>query len=161
MAEARQTVENLPRRLVAPITHYNNNPRQLANLRRNGRVKGSRNRLHDEIGEAARQYGPEALACIVTVMRKAMNNREGIDAPVVIRCAELLLARGYGNPPTAVALTGADGGPIDFRSMDDDRLDQFIERLETHAAIEGEVVGVGQGGDGQAAEDAVRPPATD
>ena len=157
-AQERQSVV-LPPRIVAPMTHYSHNPRQLAGLNRGGRAKGSRNRIYDEIGQAARQYGPEALACIVTVMRAAMKARDGIDAPVVLRCADLLLCRGYGTPPASVALTGADGGPVSFRSFDDDQLDQFIERLESTVLIEGEVVAPSEGGSGTASEDALRPPA--
>lgn len=119
------------------------NPRSLANLNRSGRGKGTRQRVHAEIAHFARQYGPECIANLVHLMRT-----HGDDPDVVIRCADILLTRGYGRPPTAVAISGPDGGPIDFRSLDDDRLDQFIERLEAATAIEGEVVGMGEGGEG-------------
>jgi hypothetical protein len=153
-------IVGLPERIIAPMTRYSQNRRGLANLQRNGRAKGAKNRLTEQISGIARQYGPEALACIVTVMRKAMSHPDGIDANVVIRCADLLLTRGYGTPPASMALTGADGGPIDFRSFDDDRLDQFITRLETAATIEGEVVSSSEGREGAPTADALRPPAT-
>lgn len=137
--QPRQTVV-LPARIVAPLTALNRNPRQLAGLNRTGRAKGSRNRIHDEISTIARQYGPECIAGLVTIMRKAFMAPE-IDADVVIRCTEILLNRGYGRPPQALSLSGPDGGPIDFRNLDDDRLDQFIARLEANSTIEGEVVG--------------------
>ena len=123
---------------------------QNANLNRAGRPKGRYNKVHDDIASFARQYGPECIANLVHIMRTNPDNPD-----VVIRCCDLLLMRGYGRAPAAISLSGPNGGPIDFRSLDDDGLDQFIARLEAFVAIEGEVVDMGEDGEGAAAEDSV------
>lgn len=107
----------------------------LANLNRGGRPKGSSNKVHAEIAMFARQYGPECIANLVTIMRGAMQ-ADVIDADVVIRCSDLLLQRGYGRPATAVNIGGPDGEPLDFRGLSDDRLADLLLRLD--AFIEGE-----------------------
>ena len=62
-----------------------------------GRKAGTPNRVTWEMRDAARQYGPQALATLVGLMRSSRSEK------VRVACADLLLDRGYGRVPQAVA----------------------------------------------------------
>ncbi len=69
-----------------------------------GRPRGSVNKVTAEVRGLAQQYGAEAVALLVTLMRTSGRDE------VRVRAAEALLARGYGKPTQAI--TGDGGGPI-------------------------------------------------
>ena len=60
---------------------------------------GGRKKLPEELKEAFRAAAPEALS----VLTKILKNEEARDADR-IRCAEIILDRGYGKPVQAVDL---------------------------------------------------------
>lgn len=55
---------------------------------------------HKQMVALARQYTPEAISAIIAIMR---NPKSG--ALVIAKCAELLLAYGWGRPPQSVAVS--------------------------------------------------------
>lgn len=70
---------------------------------------GGRKRLPEDLKEAFRAAAPDALA----VLKRILLNEEAKDADR-IRCAEIILDRGYGKPVQAVDLdtTQADVGVV-------------------------------------------------
>ena len=58
--------------------------------------------------------------------------------PEWVRCSELLAAYGYGKPSQSVALTGADGGPIEIDRRVTELSDAALDRLIAASAAEGE-----------------------
>ena len=71
-----------------------------------GNRNGGRRRLPEELKAAFREAAPEALETLVTIMRD--DTARHADR---IRCAEIILDRGYGKPAQAIEIdTGEDAG---------------------------------------------------
>jgi hypothetical protein len=74
----------------------------------------------------ARVEGPEAIRKLTAIMKN-----EAATHMAQIAAASQLLDRGWGRPPQAVELTGAEGGPIQI--MEVDPLDVIRSRLASIA----------------------------
>lgn len=74
-----------------------------------GNKSGGRKKLPEDLKEAFRAAAPDALA----VLKRILLNEEAKDADR-IRCAEIILDRGYGKPVQAVDLdtTQAEVGVV-------------------------------------------------
>ena len=81
-----------------------------------GRRKGSVARATREqkgtLGELARQYTATAMATLAHVAANGESESARVAASIAI------LDRGFGKPPQAVELTGADGGPIEVTRIE-------------------------------------------
>jgi hypothetical protein len=65
----------------------------------------------------AREYGPEALAKLVQLMRGVVTvGRKRVIVPVHTQgwAAAEIIDRGWGRAPQGLEVTGANGGPIEF-----------------------------------------------
>lgn len=67
-----------------------------------------------ELAELARDYTEEALERLAFWMRSDHSSA----SPT---CAAILLERGHGKPTQRVEATGANGGPMQFENVADDR----------------------------------------
>lgn len=74
--------------------------------RRGGRQKGTPNRITADIKALAQEYGPEAIATIVGIMRNSENDTARLAA------SKEIVDRGYGKAMQGVELTGKDGAPV-------------------------------------------------
>jgi hypothetical protein len=101
-------------------------------VRYGGRQKGTPNKRTPEMVLLARQYGPEVLAKFINLLRKSD------DEDIVLRAGQEILNRGFGRPPTAVALTGPQGEPLDFTRLDDGQLQRLLAHLEQFVLGTGE-----------------------
>lgn len=75
------------------------------------RPKGSLNKATEEVREAARAYGPEALKILWQIAKKGKTEAARVSA------AKELLDRAYGRSPQALELGGAGGGPVTVRHI--------------------------------------------
>lgn len=78
-----------------------------------GRKKGVPNKATADIKALAQQHGPEAIATLVKIM-----SAEEQPAAARVSAVKELLERGYGKVSQPTEITGADGGPIETRSID-------------------------------------------
>ena len=122
-----------------------------------GRRPGTPNKVTAEIRDVARQYGPQAIATLVGLMRSSRSEK------VRMAAAELLLDRGYGRVAQAVAgpLVNVNVGlpPSGARPLSPEEAYRYVvggtlpreeeldlvEQLQDHArrpAIEGEAAEV-------------------
>jgi hypothetical protein len=90
-----------------------------------GRKRGVPNKVTLELGEAAREYTPQALKTLVNVCQKGQSE----SARVAAACA--LLDRGYGRPKQALEHAGKDGSAIQLGVQA--RVDQFLEKIDAIA----------------------------
>ncbi len=84
-----------------------------------GRKLGVPNKVTLELGEAAREYTPQALKTLVHVCEKGQSE----SARVAAACA--ILDRGFGKPKQALEHAGANGGAIEVKGQ----VDEFLEKL--------------------------------
>ncbi|GBH27933.1 hypothetical protein [Burkholderia vietnamiensis] len=102
-----------------------------------GRTKGTPNRATGELKALASQYGPEAIAALVTLMRHTDNDTTRLAA------ARELLDRGYGRPAQYNELSGPDGAalfpenPINVRALSDEELTQIIRQGQAERTAAG------------------------
>jgi hypothetical protein len=109
-------------------------------MRYGGRSKGTPNKINADFAAACRQYGFEALAAVVRLMRSTE------DGNTILQCAEWLTNRGFGRPFQAVGITGGQGEPLDYAKLNDGQLQLLIARLEhAIAASSGEMATVIEG----------------
>jgi hypothetical protein len=108
---------------IVPLPQYRGR-RPHKGERWGGRQKGTPNKRGTEIAEIARQFTTEAMATVVTLMR----NSE--DEDIILRCADLIMNRGWGRAPQSVRLGGPQGEPLDLARLDDASLERLLIRLE-------------------------------
>ncbi len=93
-----------------------------------GRPKGETN-----VRALAQAHGEEAINRLVELMREKSNDR------VSALAAQALLDRGFGRPVQSTELTGKDGGPLDFRSLTREELNEkilgFLAKPELMASL--------------------------
>lgn len=80
--------------------------------RRGGRQKGTPNRITADIKALAQEYGPEAIATIVGIMRNSENDTARLAA------SKEIVDRGYGKAVQGVELTGKDGEAVEFKQIE-------------------------------------------
>lgn len=90
-----------------------------------GRPKGARDKATVEAGatiaELARVHSGTALKTLAKIAK------EGESESARVSAANALLDRGYGRPPQA--LTGAGGGPIEYRNLSDEEIEARLDAL--------------------------------
>ncbi len=94
-----------------------------------GRVKGVPNKATTEIRALAQQYGENAILKLAGMMNRCKDN------DIVVRCAQILLDRGYGRPAQAIHHADHEGGPLRLHDMGIEELKALATRLEHTLAL--------------------------
>lgn len=89
-----------------------------------GRTKGTPNRVTADIKALAQTYGPDAIDTLAEIMRN-----EAAPEAARISAAKELIDRGFGKAVQTVQSTGADGGPIQFSDMTEQRFKKIAQEL--------------------------------
>lgn len=89
-----------------------------------GRKRGQPNKLTADVKALASQYGAQAIEALADIAT-------GGDQPAAARvaAANALLDRGYGKPAQAIAVTGANGGPVQQVSMSPDEFQRIAKEV--------------------------------
>lgn len=82
-----------------------------------GRKRGYVSQAKRDIAERAKEHGDAALGVLVKIAKD-----EQQPAAARVSAANAILDRGYGKPMQAVEMTGANGGPIETRTIDASKL---------------------------------------
>jgi len=77
-----------------------------------GRQKGSVNKVTAEIGNLAREYGPDSVDKLWEIARKSKSD------PAKVAAIRELLDRGYGKPAQSMTLKGDPANPLMIVSKD-------------------------------------------
>ena len=91
-----------------------------------------RPKVDGHVRELARRYTMDAIETLVKIMHDG--NETG---SARVRAAECILSRGWGQPPAALEVTGAEGGPIEFQEAQHE-LESILDSIAARSQEGGE-----------------------